>query len=183
MKYLVFMLLLFGLSLSGTAQFKSINFSMGAGYTLVNFDKAVGVDDLEEWDNIGAMIKVSVDFQLRDNLFLVGEVGTNRLYYWEYYWSDGYYSGYRFGTDWTSNLVVQLKGYLSDRIFLQSGIGLHFYNDGSGMVPGDVVQIGYEIPLNDKITIPVLVRMENVWGQGSPSLFMLGAGASYKLFK
>jgi len=38
----------------------------------------------EEWDHIGVVIKAVGEYELKPELFLVGEIGSNRLYYREY---------------------------------------------------------------------------------------------------
>jgi hypothetical protein len=183
MKNLFITIILFAISMSTMSQIKSVSLTTAAGYTLVNINEAVGVNQLEDWGNFGLMIKASADFQLNDNLILVGEAGTNRLYSWEYYWNDGYYEGWRYGSDWTTNLGVHIKTFFGERLFVQAGIGLHRYNDGSGIVFGDVVQLGYNIPVDDNISIPVLFRIENVMGNGFPISFMLGSGVSFNFNK
>ena len=168
-----------GLSSGLFGQISSISFSTAAGYTIVNLEDAVGVDQLEDWDNLGLMFKAGLAYRLKDNLLLVGEVGSNRLYYWEYYWNDGYYDGYRLGPDWTSSVGIHMKLYLSGPLFLQFGLGAYFYGEGAGVVPGDVLQLGYEIPLAGSFSLPVIFRVENVMGNGFPISLMLGSGISF----
>ena len=183
MKNLLLSAVFIVITVSAQSQIRSLSLTTGAGYTLVNLTEAVGVDDLEDWDNTGVMIKANVDFRLNDKLILVGEAGSNRLYYWEYYWTDGYYDGWRYRSEWTTNFGVHIKTYFGERLFLQAGLGLHIYNDGSGMVPGEVIQLGYDIPAGAKISVPVLFRIENVTGNGFPVSFMLGTGVSLNLNK
>jgi hypothetical protein len=183
MRYYFAIILLLALSLEGVGQISSFSFSAGAGYTIVNIEKAIDYADLEDWDNIGAMIKVSADYEIKEKLMLVGEIGTNRLYYWEYYWNDGYYSGYRYRAEWTTNFGIHLKKYFNEKGFLQIGPGLHIFNDGSGVVPGLVFQLGYEIPIAGNIFLPVLFRVESVFGSSLPTSALVGAGITYRLGK
>ena len=183
MKTLCAVLLSLALSSSLSGQISSVSFTTAAGYTFVNLYEAVGVDQLEDWDNLGIMFKANVDYRFRDKVLLVGEVGSNRLYYWEYYWSDGYYDGYRWSSSWTTNLGVHLKLYLMEQMFLQLGLGAYFYNNGTGVVPGDVVQLGYEIPTSGNFAIPIVIRMENVMGDGFPVSVLLGSGLTFKFRK
>lgn len=183
MKKVMFLMLSLTLSATLMGQIKSLSFSTAAGYTFVDLYKAVGVDQLEDWDNLGAMFKASVDYRIGEKAILVGEIGSNRLYYWEYYWNDGYYDGYRWSSSWTTNLGVHFKTYLSARFFLELGLGAYIYNNGSGVVPGDVLQLGYEIPTSGMFSIPVLFRIENVMGDGFPVSVLLGTGASFNFRK
>ena len=74
---------LFLFSMAG-AQFRSAGLIVGAGYTIVDVEKAIDYSPLEEWDNIGIIIKAQSEYELKSGLRLVGELGENRLYYWEY---------------------------------------------------------------------------------------------------
>ena len=178
MKNYLLLFLFLALSAYSAGQVSAVSLTTAAGYTMVDLNEAVGVDDLEEWDNIGVMIKASVDFRLSEKLFLVGEAGSNRLYYWEYYWSDGYYDGWRYRSEWTTNFGVHIKTFFGERFYLQAGPGLHIFNDGSGTVPGVVAQAGYTIPAVGSFSIPLLFRIENVMGSGFPVSFLLGTGVS-----
>ena len=180
MKYLISILCILGFTLTGNSQIKSVGFTGGAGYTAVNVEKAVDYSPLEEWDNFGVFIKANVDFQVKDKLILVGEAGSNRLYYWEYYWNDGYYSGYRGRAEWTTNLGIHLKKYIGTNAFMQIGPGIHIFNDGTGVVPGLVFQLGYDLSITENISIPLVFRIESVFGNATPTSAMLGGGASYR---
>ncbi|RPI44399.1 MAG: hypothetical protein EHM46_02905, partial [Bacteroidetes bacterium] len=140
-------LLLWGLmSLAGArGQFTSFGFVAGAGHTVIDIEKAISWSPLEEWDRIAIILKGSADYALGKGLSLSGEFGVNRLYYWEYRWSDGYYSGSRWRSEWTTNLGIGLRKVVGESIFLQAGAGVHIFNDGSGTVPGLVFGGGYEL--------------------------------------
>lgn len=103
----------------------------GAGYTIVDIEDAIDYSPLEEWDHIGIMFKAVAEYRLKPGLFLVGEFGENRLYYWEYRWSDGYYSGTRWRSEWTTNIGLSFKK-LVGAFYLQAGPAIHIFNDGSG---------------------------------------------------
>lgn len=180
MKYFLGIICILGFSLTSSGQFKSIGFTAGAGYTAVNIEKAVDYSPLEEWDNFGVFIKANANFQVKDKLIIVGEAGSNRLYYWEYYWNDGYYDGYRYRAEWTSNLGIHLKKYLGSNTFLQIGPGIHIFNGGSGVVPGLVFQLGYDLSITDNISLPLVFRIESIFGNALPTSAMAGAGASYQ---
>lgn len=163
------------------AQFRSIGIIAGVGHTFVDVEKAVDWYDLEEWDNVGVIIKGTGDFELKNDLILYVEIGATRLYYWEYRWSDGYYSGYRYRSEWTTNIQVHLKKYFADQWFAQLGPGIHFFNDGSGTVPGITLAGGYEIELTDELHIPLGIRIESVFGSATPTALMLNFGMTYDI--
>jgi hypothetical protein len=163
------------------AQFRSVGVVVGAGYTAVNVEKAVDYSPLEEWDNIGIIFKAVAEYELRPGLMLVGEFGENRLYYWEYRWSDGYYSGIRYRSEWTTNIGVSFKKMFNEVFYVQAGPGVHIFNDGSGTVLGLLLGAGYEISVGDRLVVPLGLRVEPVFGNAVPISILLNTGIRYIL--
>jgi hypothetical protein len=164
-----------------TAQIRSVGLIAGAGYTAVDIEDAVDWSPLEEWDNFGIIIKAVVEYELKPGLFLVGEVGENRLYYWEYRWSDGYYSGTRYRSEWTTNIGLSFKKLLGESLYVQAGPGVHIFNDGSGTVLGLVLGAGYEMEVGDRFVVPFGFRVEPVFGNAVPISLLLHTGIRYTL--
>lgn len=164
-----------------SAQFRSAGVIVGAGYTMVDIEKAIDWSPLEEWDNIGVVIKAVAEYELRHGLNLVGEFGENRLYYWEYRWSDGYYSGTRYRSEWTTNIGVSFKKFVGESFYLQAGPGVHIFNDGSGTVLGVLAGAGYEVKVGDKFIVPLGARIEPVFGSAIPVSFLFHSGIRYIL--
>ena len=162
-------------------QFQSFGLTAGAGYTAVDIEEAIDWYDLEDWDHFGVIIKAYAEYELKKDLNLVGEIGSNRLYYWEYRWSDGYYSGYRWRSEWTTNVGLSFKKVIGDALFIQGGPGVHIFNDGSGTVLGLLMAVGYDLPLTDNLTIPVGFRVEPVFGSALPTSLLVNAGIRYDL--
>ena len=162
-----------------SAQFRSAGLVTGAGYTIVDIENAIDYSPLEEWDNIGIIIKAVAEYELKPGLFLVGELGSNRLYYWEYRWSDGYYSGTRYRSEWTTNLGISGKKMMGESVYLQAGLGIHIFNDGSGTVLGMLLGAGYELEISDRFKAPLGIRIEPVFGSGIPVSILLHSGISY----
>ena len=181
MKISAFIILGFFFFTSTHAQFKSAGLIFGAGYTIVDIENAIDYSPLEEWDNIGIIIKAVAEYELKPDLHLVGEVGENRLYYWEYRWTDGYYGGTRWRSEWTTNLGVSIKKMMSESLFLQAGPAIHIFNDGSGTVLGLLLAAGYEMPAGAMFTLPLGLRVEPVFGSGVPISILLHTGLRYKL--
>jgi hypothetical protein len=163
------------------AQFRSAGVVVGVGHTIVDVEKAVDYSPLEEWDNIGIIIKAVAEYELRPGLHLVGEIGENRLYYWEYRWSDGIYSGTRYRSEWTTNIGVSFKKRVGESLYVQAGPGVHIFNDGSGTVLGLLLGAGYEIALGDSFVLPLGVRIEPVFGNAVPISFLAHSGIRYIL--
>ncbi len=161
------------------AQFKSVGIIVGAGPTIVDVEKAINYGPLEEWDKISAVIKATAEFQLKEGLMLGGEIGTNRLYYWEYKWTDGFYSGSRYRSEWTTNLGVNIIKYFGEAWYIQGGAAIHIFNDGSGSVPGLLAAIGADLNLSEKFRIPLAIRIEPVFGNATPVAISAVTGLKY----
>jgi hypothetical protein len=166
----------------GMTQFRSVGFIVGAGPTIVDVEKAVDYSPLEEWDNISVVIKGTAEYQLKDGLMLGGEIGANRLYYWEYKWSDGFYSGTRYRSEWTTNFGVHITKYFGTVWFVQGGAAVHIFNDGSGTVPGLLVATGADLTIGEKLRIPLAVRIEPVFGNATPIAISIATGLKYIVF-
>jgi hypothetical protein len=166
----------------GLAQFRSVGFIVGAGPTIVDVEKAIDYSPLEEWDNISVVIKGTADYQLKEGLMLGGEIGANRLYYWEYKWSDGFYSGTRYRSEWTTNLGVHITKYFGKVWFVQGGAAVHIFNDGSGTVPGLLAATGADLSLGEKLRVPIAVRIEPVFGTAAPIAISIVTGLKYRVF-
>lgn len=164
-----------------SAQFSSAGLVVGAGYTMVDIENAINYSPLEEWDHIGIIIKAVVEYEMKPGLMLVGEVGENRLYYWEYRWSDGYYSGTRYRSEWTTNIGFSIKKMLGEAYYIQGGPNVHIFNDGSGTVLGLVLAAGKDLQVGDLFTVPLGVRVEPVFGNAVPVSLLLHTGIRYNL--
>ena len=164
-----------------SAQFRSVGVIVGAGYTAVDVEKAINYSPLEEWDNIGIIFKAVAEYELKPELFVVGEFGENRLYYWEYRWSDGYYSGTRYRSEWTTNLGISFKKVFNETLYLQAGPAIHIFNDGSGTVLGLNLGGGYQLELSDRFVLPIGFRVEPVFGNAVPISFLVHTGIRYVL--
>jgi hypothetical protein len=165
----------------GHAQFRSAGLIVGGGYTLVDIEEAIQYSPLEEWDHIGVIIKAVAEYELKPGLFLAGEIGSNRLYYWEYRWSDGVYSGTRWRSEWTTNFGISFKKMMGPAVYLQAGPAIHVFNDGSGTVLGVLLGAGYELEVGDRFLVPVGFRVEPVFGNATPVSFLVHTGIRYLL--
>ena len=174
-------IILFPLSLSVcSGQLHSAGIAVGFGGTIVDVAKAVEWENLEEWDTWAIIIKAGGEYKLSDGLGLGGEFGANRLYYWEYRWSDGTYSDYRWNTEWTVNLGINLTKYIGESIYVRGGAGLHFFLSG-GVVAGLLGAAGYNLNITDNLAIPLELRIEPVFGNATPVGVLFGTGLKYRI--
>ena len=175
-------IILFGLylSLQTPAQFRSAGVVFGAGITIVDVEKAIQTYNLSDWDNIGVIVKAAGEYELKPGLFAVGELGANRLYYWEYPYSDGFNSYVRWRSEWTYNLGISFKKMLTTELFLQAGPAVHIFEDGSGTVLGLLLTLGYDLSVTENIKIPIGARIEPVFGNAIPTSILLNSGVRYE---
>lgn len=163
-----------------SGQLYSAGAVLGLGGTIVDVARAVEWENLEEWDNWAIVLKVAGEYKLKNGLILGGELGANRLYYWEYMWSDGTYSSYRWGTEWTVNLGINLTKNLGENLYIKGGAGLHVFVSG-GVVPGILGAAGYNFRIKEYLIIPLELRIEPVFGNATPVPVLLGTGIKYIL--
>jgi len=181
MKRISILLLFLLCFVAGRAQFKSFGLIVGAGHTLVDVEEAINWSPLEDWDYFAVLIKATAEYEVMPGLSLVAEAGANRLYYWEYRWSDGYYSGYRYRSEWTTNLGTSIKKTWDKGFYLQGGPAIHVFNDGSGIVLGLLAGAGYELEIGDDFLLPLGFRIEPVLGNATPISLLVHGGIRYQL--
>ena len=162
------------------SQLRVVGLKFGAGYTIVNIEEAINKSDLEEWDHGGAIVKFHADYKLKENLFFSGELGFNRLYYWEYNYTDGFYTGTYWNSEWTTNFSGLLKKYFAPNLSFSGGVGIHIFNDGSGVVPGIVAGIEYDKELNEATYLPINIRIESIFGNSTPTSILIGTGLKFR---
>lgn len=167
----------FVLLYAGSAQFKSVGLVIGAGYTVVDVEQVLESYTLEDWDNFSILYKVFAEYQVNEKFLLGGEFGRNRLYYWEYKVPG--YSWYNWRTEWTTNLVIYASYYLGGNFFVQFGPGVHFFDDGT--VFGFLASVGTNISVTEKLQIPLIFRIEPVFGTETPIALNFATGIKYML--
>ena len=143
--------------------------------------EAVQTPNLSDWDNLGIIIKAFGEYQLKPDIFVVGELGSNRLYYWEYPYSYGFGTYYRWRSEWTYNLGISLKKMIGEGVFVQAGPAIHIFEDGSGTVLGLLGAVGYNLSVTDKIKVPIGIRVEPVFGNAVPISILVHTGLKYNL--
>lgn len=179
MKYIFSTIILSAIFSIASAQFKSAGLTVGAGYTIINVQ---GVNDpmvLSDWDNFGLVFKGFGEYQLSEGKLLGLEIGRNRLYYWIYP-APGY-TYYNWRTEWTTNAVAYFSKYFGDRFFLQSGVGIHFFSNGA--VFGLLASAGTSFKVGSSVSIPITLRIEPIFGSGTPVALNLATGIRFNLLK
>jgi hypothetical protein len=179
MKYIITAIFFSAFIGTTSAQFRSVGFTAGAGYTVINVQKVNDPILLSDWDNFSLVFKGYAEYQLSKGNLIGLEVGRNRLYYWEYP-APGY-TWYNWRTEWTTNAVFYISKYFGERFFVQAGPGIHiFYN---GTVFGLMGSAGTSFPIGKSLSIPVTFRIEPVFGSGTPIAVNLATGIRFNLMK
>jgi hypothetical protein len=152
----------------------------GAGFTIVDLAKASGYDEpiLTNWGtfhykfNLQALYKVGM-------IELGLEVGYNDLYWYYLRIPYGDQTIYRENYVHTVNIYGLLQHTMPNAIFLQAGAGIHIFDDGSTL--GLMGAAGYDIRLTDKLSIPLFLRLDVIFGDGTPIPISAGAGIRYHM--
>ena len=177
----LFMTIFLLFSIVGHAQkAKEISVSVYSGFTFVNFEKALGYSDdyMEDWSeiNISAALR---GFILSENPIQLGaEVAWQKLYYAYYVLPYGPSPVYREFNVSTVSLMA-LGRYSINKFFAVGGAGIHFFNNG--VSPAICLEAGYRLNAGANLKFPVSVRINPVFGSGTPILLSVGAGVSYTI--
>ena len=180
----------------------TINLQNNFGTTVVDVAQARGVPlysdvsgeyvrHLTDWDNFSYKGLIQVFFIDRGESRIGAELGFNALYWWEekyYIWE---YSSstnrfepkprWQWGEIWTWHLGALIQRNISDRFYIQSGLGVHTFFNGTGTTAGISAAVGYNLRLLSVITIPLEARTDIVFGRATPISFLLGVGLKFEL--
>jgi len=157
-----------------------LGLGIGGGFTFVNFEKASGYDDdyLRDWGEGHFRIGAQVLFPITERMMMGGEVGYNDLYWYDYRVPYGDSPVYRYAEWSTTSLLGVTRYTVRNLVLLHGGAGLHFF-DGS---PAFALSAGVGIqPRWKKLTFPVLLRIEPIFGDGTPTPLALQAGIQYRI--
>ena len=187
---LLFIIILYGIQ--SRAQIK-INFHNSWGINFVNLEDATGTPgfnnnlptdsrQLVDWGRFYYNGEVQVLKEVSETLDLGIGVGFNRLYYWEERFRNLFDTQFQFdfGAIWTfevSGIVnINMDGWL-----LHSSFGLHSFTDGSGSTVGLAIGGGRSISISDRLTIPIILKTDFVFGDGITIAPNLGVGVMLSL--
>jgi hypothetical protein len=178
---ILFFSFFFLFSVAGYAQnAKEISLSAYPGFTLVNFEKALGYsdDDMEDWSEIHISAALRGFILSEKSIKFGAEVAWQRLYYAYYIVPYGPSPVYREFNVSTVSILV-LGRYSFNNFFSTGGAGIHFFKDG--VAPSVCLEAGYMINILENLKIPLSFRINPIFGSGTPIPFSIGAGVSYIL--
>jgi hypothetical protein len=173
----IFMLLT---SIGHAQKSKEVSLSVYPGFTLINFEKALGYssDNLENWNQFHLSAAVR-GFLLSEKPIQFGaEVAWNKLYYAYYVIPYGPSPVYREFNVTTFSMML-LGRHFINKFFFVGGAGLHFFN--SGVSAGICLESGYMINAGESIKIPVSIRIDPIFASGTPVPISLGAGLTFAI--
>ncbi len=165
---------LFAMITTGAQQ---IGLNAIAGVTVVDVEKAMETV-LEDWDQFSYGGFVYGFYPVRDGISIGGEIGFHRLYYWEERYGTAYGTYYRWGDISTVFLGPSVK-LQKNNFYVQPGIDLRIFTNGSGVVPGILFGAGYEILLTENLTLPVGIRADVIFGSATPIPLNASIGIAY----
>lgn len=156
-----------------------LSFSIYPGFTLVNFEKALGYADdyMEDWDQFHLALAARGFLKSNSPLQIGGEFGWQQLYYAYYIVPYGTQRVYREFYISTISLTA-LARISTEHFFIAGGPGIHVFHDG--IAPAVSMELGMSVNLGEKIAVPLSIRLDPIFGDGIPTALSIGIGAAYK---
>lgn len=157
---------------------KEIFFSFYPGYSLVNFEKALGYsnDNLENWSQFHYSFDLRGFLSAKKSIQFGAEFAWQRLYYAYYIIPYDPSPVYREFNVSTVSLMA-LGRYSVNKFFAVGGAGIDFFN--SGISPAICLEAGYMINAGPNLKIPVSFRINPVFADGTPTPITVGIGMGY----
>jgi hypothetical protein len=177
----LFMTLFLMFSTHGWAQKTGeISLSVYPGFTVVNFQQALGYsdDNMEDWSQFYYSAALRVFLSSGKQVKLGAEFAWQQLYYAYYIIPFGASPAYREFNVATTSVMV-LGRYSASNFFAVGGAGLHFFDNG--VSPSICLEAGYRFIASPKLHFPVSFRVNPVFGSGTPIPISVGAGVSLVL--
>lgn len=180
MKKIIFITVFGLLYASAFPQKMEIGLNGIAGYTVLNVQSVVGepLTNSSQFSYGGNLLFL---YHCGSSLAVGLDAGFHRLYYWEYSFSGfGYGTEYRWGTEETIHFgpMAELK---KNNFYVQGGLNLRIFTDGTGTVPALLLGAGYAIPISGILALPIGIRTDVVFGSGTPLAVNLSAGLRIKI--
>ncbi len=130
----------------------------GNGLNILDVEESEGWT-LNDWGTYSNLTSLEGLFKLRDKFLLGGEIGAQRLYYWERRSpSTGYFT---WGTRWTYNVgALAATSLIDEKLMLKAGAAARIYADGSGTALAVMAALDYALFSFGKFSVPLGFRSD-----------------------
>lgn len=158
---------------------KEISLSTYPGFTIVNYEKALGYPNDFLTDNDHIQISAAVrGFLLSEKQIQFGaEVAWQKLYYAYYVVPNGTTPFDQEFKVKTFSLMILGRQFIK-KIFFIGGAGIHFFN--SGVSPALCLESGYMLSAGEKVQIPLSFRITPIFRSATVLPISVGAGLCYR---
>jgi hypothetical protein len=166
-------------SVAGHSQNKNeVSISFYPGFTLLNFEKANGYssDYLENWSQFNICVAIRGFLRSEKPLQFGAEAAWQRLYYAYYVVPYAPSSVYREFNVSSESLMVLCR-YSINNFFAVGGVGIYSFKNG--IAPAICLEAGYAIKIGENLKFPVSLRVNPIFGSGTPVPISVGAGMSF----
>jgi hypothetical protein len=177
---LIISIFLFSSSIVFAQKSNEISMSLYPGFTIVNFEEALGYPDdyMTDWNQFYFSAAARGFLNTGKTMHFGAELAWEKLYYAYYVVPYGTSPVYRAFTVNTFSLMA-LGRYSKNKFFAVGGLGAHFFNNG--VAPSICLEAGYLINSGGKIKFPVSFRVNPIFGDGTPTPISIGIGISYTI--
>jgi hypothetical protein len=152
-----------------------INFLGGAGFTAVDIAKDLEISEeyLEDWNKFHWRIAAQAIYRLTPKLGVGAEAGFSSLYYYYYIYpmTEGQ-NAYRENTITGTTLGGLVDFRFGRYFFFQVVAGILMYGETTVFNLGSA--LGAEIPINDSLSVPIMIRDDIAFSGPSPIALVAG---------
>lgn len=151
------------------------------GFTAVDITQTrYSSGTMVDWDKFHYQGLIQLMIKPRRIVSFGGEVGFNRLYYWEqrYYNSSGD-NRWRWGQAWTIDYGPVIHVNLGKYFYTMTGFLIHTYFNGYGTHVGFPFGVGACFPITKHFGISTDIRNDLISGRGAPFAIAGGVGLNF----
>lgn len=140
------------------------------------YENAPGGTYLNAWNTLNYGVSIEAVLKQEKKWNLGGELTYNRLYYWEEAYETFYGREYRWGEVGTIGIGILYKYNLNELFYFKPMLSLEIFTGGSGMAVSTGFAAGTHFKISDKVSIPIEVRTQQIFGSAVSLLFNAGTG-------
>lgn len=151
------------------------------GFTAVDITQTrYSSGSMVDWDKFHYQGLIQFMIKPRKIISLGGEVGFNRLYFWEQKYVNSYGDNrWRWGQAWTIDYGPIIYVGLGKYFYTMTGFVIHTYFNGYGTHAGLPIGIGACFPITKHFGISTDIRNDLISGRGTPFAIAGGLGLNF----